>query len=277
MTNIEQLKTKGLFIELQTGLDQYAAPKDKDGKAIDLEVTKTKVYLAIDSLGIEANELMAEVGKLQRDGLLRSGLWNIINSIKSKLNSSTIGEEVDTSSNQSYSLPDAERSRIEARLRKEEEKNRRRIEAMKVKMEAAYAANLLKKSERLGLKAEEAIRIQELNKLIADSQSRKQALAQEKIQLDVGIKNWREEIAQLRPRRQLTNKVTKFNPAVMEKAVVDVMKFLSVNQRSTIKQIEEATGLENQLILAAKDVLIKQGKILPTTGRGPNAAYNLVA
>lgn len=270
--------------------------------ADDIAKGKKALHQMIDEHGLQDQLTMKKIGELQRAEILKPGLYRIFKEIEAKMKnggskpqaaeaevkpeSKTEKKEakpeepkaeakVETKAEPEVEsveasddlvISDKELQKIKDKVAAEETKLREKLTKREAELRAKAAKKLTKKGQRLGLKSEEAAKIQNLKQLIVG--------ANDKIkELRTRIESWREEINTIRPKKPATAKVN-IDAEALEKAKTQIKAFLKKNPESKSDAIVEGTKLDKKMYSAAVSAL-REANEITKGGRGPYTNYKL--
>lgn len=307
MSTLQQIEAAGLTSDFETAISEKFIKNNPASKE-----KKQQLKELIDAHGLQHNEVMKLVGALQRNGFLKHGLYRDLKAIRAKLDANgepagasepqqtqepvemeevqeesteelgEVAEEsdaADSDSDVAVDITDVDNEKIKDRIRKENEKHQKRIAAMAKKMKEAASKKAKAKREKLGLKAEEAARINELKKLIGELQQEKKDHQLKVQQLNQQIKQYKTEIQSIRPKNATTITAkpaakSEFTQDVIDSAKKSVLKFLARNPASKSPEIVDHTNLDPKLYVHVRKALVAEGLIVQAA-RGPNANYSV--
>jgi hypothetical protein len=212
MGTMQQLEAAGLDVELEAHLAEYFInpdPAKMDG-----------LRKMIDENGLKHPTVMKQIGVLQREEFLKPGIYKEFVALQERLGNGASAAptpaaptpaaatpapqaaptegtptEEPTVDVESYQFSDADEERIKEKLKKEEERMRSRLLQREKKIRERMILGKEKRATRLGLKAEDAAKIEALTDQIKKAQEQKKALNDQ-------IKTCRDEINAIRPKRK---------------------------------------------------------------------------
>lgn len=297
---LQEIKKAGLEAELEKQFGAFLVepnPKRKPDPLTADDIAKGKKALLqmVDEHGLQDQLTMKKIGELQRAEILKPGLYRIFKEIEAKMKNGgskpqpaeapkteakpaeakpvevetpktePVEEEIEASGDDA-AIPDKELQKIKDKVAVEEAKLRAKIQKREAELRAKAAKKLASKSQRLGLKSEEAAKIQNLKQLITG--------ANEKIkELRGRIETWRNEINAIRPKKPAAAPHS-IDLAELEKAKTQIKAFLKKNPESKSDAIVEGTKLDKKMYSAAISAL-REANEITKGGRGPYTNYKL--
>jgi len=286
---LQEIKKAGLEAELEKQFAAFLAEPNLKRKpepltADDIAKGKKALHQMIDEHGLQDQLTMKKIGELQRAEILKPGLYRIFKEIEAKMKNGGSKPqaaevkpepEVETKAEPEVEsveasddlvISDRELQKIKDKVAAEETKLREKLAKREAELRAKAAKKLTKKGQRLGLKSEEAAKIQNLKQLIVG--------ANDKIkELRTRIESWREEINTIRPKKPAAAKVN-IDAEALEKAKTQIKAFLKKNPESKSDAIVEGTKLDKKMYSAAVSAL-REANEITKGGRGPYTNYKL--
>jgi len=219
MSTLQKMQELGIDVELDAAIIQFQDGAEADAKKKD--EGKKQLLAAIDKDGLKNANVMKLIGTLQRDKILKPGLYKELVELHKKMNGEAKVEEkpaetkVEAKSEEakpstetttepageaaegedkSMQFTEKQENKLKDRMKKEEEKMRKRLLDKEKKIRERLASRAEKRASRLGMKVGEAKEVQEAKEFIAKKRSEIKAMRLE-------IKGKREIIKSLRPKR----------------------------------------------------------------------------
>lgn len=218
MSTLHQLQEAGLDMELEAAVAQFMDGAEADDKKKD--VGKKELMDSIDKNGLKNPGVMKLIGTLQRDKVLKPGLYKELVELNKKLSNgegetkpaeaaaapataktetpATEGAEAKSAEEggdaSELLLTEKQLARFKERMKKEEEKARKRLLDKEKKIREKLAGKAEKRAARLGMKVEEAAEIVQARTRISEKREQVKVLRAD-------IKKDRELIKSLRPKR----------------------------------------------------------------------------
>jgi hypothetical protein len=218
MSTLQKMQELGLTAELETAVVQFMDGAEADDKK--KADGKQQLLAAIDKDGLKNASVMKLIGTLQRDKILKPGLYKELVELNKKMNGEAQPAEVKPgeaqpitegtsvtevtpsestevtadSEDKSLQFTEKQENKLKDRMKKEEEKMRKRLLDKEKKIRERLASRAEKRASRLGMKVEEAKDVQDAKEFIAKKRAEIKAMRLE-------IKTKRELIKSLRPKR----------------------------------------------------------------------------
>jgi len=212
MSVLQKLQEAGLSKELESHMSTFFSKDDT--------ASRGKLLETIDKNGLKSPVVMKMIGHLQTAKILTPGLYEKLTNLSKQLKAAPTNgeskkeEEVMTEAptgevtepeeveGTSSILSSKQEQMVADRLKKAEERMRKRLLDQEVKLREKFAGRAQKKAQRLGMKVEEAKEIQDLKAHINDLR------AQVKVQREE-MKACHAKIKELRPARPKREKKEK--------------------------------------------------------------------
>lgn len=193
MSTLEKLREAGLESQLNSAVDSYATDQLTEEK-------RTELLSLIDTAGLKVPLVLKHIGNLQREKVLKPGLFGEVTKLQDELNGAASAEDQDS---EDSVLSEKQEARVRERMKKEEERlrdrMRKRLADRERKIRERMVVGAEKRAARAGLKVQESKELQ-------DARSELASIREQKKELRDREKGAREKIRSLRPRRTIKKK-----------------------------------------------------------------------
>jgi hypothetical protein len=278
---MQALQAAGLDVELEMHFSEFFL-KDDEG-------AKTALKQLIDQHGLKSNEVMKQVGALQRSETIKPGIYKEFVELQKKLGgngaaaapaaaapaaapttpaaTAPAAPAVTQADVEGFAFTAEQEAKIKEQIEKEESKIRERLLKKEQQIRERMVKRQASRAQRLGLKKEEAEKIQSLKAKISANNEQVKKLREEN-------KGYRDEIHAIRPKRARSAAASKMDPAELEKHKAAILTFVAANPNCSRAAIVQATNLDRGVYNSVMGVLRKDNKITKH-GEGPRTNYTV--
>lgn len=212
MSTMEKLMETGMDVELEAHFAEFFLTDD--------EAKKEELRKMIDERGFQDPVIMKHIGKLQRENVLKPGIYKEFVDLNTRLQEAVGGngvtqqatpapkteaapktdgdakKELTPEEIEAHQFTDEQEEKIKKQLQAEEEKLKKRLQAREQKIRERMILGRTARAQRLGLKAEDAAKIEAAMSRIKEIDAKVKDLREEK-------KAQKAIIEEIRPKRNV--------------------------------------------------------------------------